>query len=232
MAGPGLVQLVDPETSTYTYLAYDREGGSAVLIDPVDRRVERDLETLRGLGCSLAHVLETHVHADHITSAAMLRTLTRASVIVPRGAGVIGADREVGEGDEIRFGDGQLMLVLSTPGHTAHAACYLWNGCVFCGDTLLVDGCGRTDFQGGDAGALYDSITRKLFVLPDATRVYPAHDYHGNRSSTIQRERERNGRVAGRTREEFVALMGSLALPMPKLIDVAVPANLRLGAPA
>jgi glyoxylase-like metal-dependent hydrolase (beta-lactamase superfamily II) len=226
------VQLFDAETSTYTYLAYDHPGGAAVLVDPVDRQVERDLAELRRLDCSLAHVLETHVHADHVTSAALLRTLTRASVIVPRGAGVVGADREVGQGDEIRFGDGQLMLVLSTPGHTAQAACYLWNGCVFSGDTLFVDGCGRTDFQGGDAGALYDSITRKLFVLPDDTRVYPAHDYHGNRSSTIGRERTGNGRIFGRTRDEFVALMGSLELPMPKLIDVAVPANLRLGAPA
>ena len=229
---PGLVQLVDAETSTYTYLAYDRPGGTAVLIDPVDRQVERDLAELRRLGCSLAHVLETHVHADHVTSAALLRTLTRASVIVPRGAGVVGADREIGDGEEIRFGHGQLMLALATPGHTAQAACYLWNGCLFSGDTLFVDGCGRTDFQGGDAGALYDSITQKLFVLPDETHVYPAHDYHGNRSSTLGRERERNGRIAGRTREEFVALMDSLRLPMPKLIDVAVPANLRLGAPA
>ena len=229
---PGLLQLFDAASCTYSYLAYDRPGGSAVLIDPVDRQVERDLAELRRLDLTLAHVLETHVHADHVTSAALLRTLTRASVIVPRGAGVVGADREVGDGDEIRFGGAQLMLVLATPGHTAAACSYLWNGCVFTGDTLFVNGCGRTDLQGGDAAVLYDAITQKLFVLPDDTFVYPAHDYNGKRSSTIGRERRENGRVAGRSREAFVALMQSLALPMPKLIDVAVPANRRLGAPS
>jgi glyoxylase-like metal-dependent hydrolase (beta-lactamase superfamily II) len=231
-SAPGLLQLLEPTTFTFTYLAYDRPGGSAVLIDPVDAMVERDLAEIERMGVTLAHVLETHVHADHVTSAALLRTLTRASVIVPRGAGVVGADREVGDGDEIRFGEGQLMLVLATPGHTAAAASYLWNGCLFSGDTLFVDGCGRTDFQDGDAGRLYDSITQKLFVLPDDTLVYPAHDYRGHRGSTIGQERRGNGRIAGRSRDEFIALMGSLKLPRPKLIDVAVPANRRLGAPA
>jgi sulfur dioxygenase len=226
---PGLLQLFDAESSTFSYLAYDSPGGHGVLIDPVDRMVERDMAEIARLGLTLDHVLETHVHADHVTSAALLRTLTRASVLVPRRAGVSGADRELGDGDEIRFGSGQLMLALATPGHTSAACTYLWNGCAFTGDTLLVDGCGRTDFQGGDAGALYDSITRKLFVLPDETIVYPAHDYRGRRSSTIGTERRGNGRLAGRSREEFVALMRSLDLPMPKLIAVAVPANLRLG---
>ena len=218
-------------TSTYTYLLFDRPGGAAVLIDPVDTAAERDLKELKRLGLTLTHVLETHVHADHITSAALLRKLTNATIVVPKGAGVTGADREVTDGDDIRFGGATPIRVLATPGHTAGSASYLWNGCVFTGDALFVNGCGRTDFQGGDAGALYDSVTQKLFSLPDTTLVYPAHDYNGHHASTIGHERQHNKRLAGRSRAEFIELMSALNLPMPKLIDVAVPANLRLGAP-
>ncbi|HVE49859.1 MAG TPA: MBL fold metallo-hydrolase [Casimicrobiaceae bacterium] len=225
-----LAQLFDTESSTLTYLLFDRPGGAGVLIDPVDRMIERDLAEIARRGLTLAHVCETHVHADHVTSAASLREMTGASVIVPRDAGTRGADREVGDGDEVSFGAAQCIRVLATPGHTSAAASYLWNGCAFTGDTLFINGCGRTDFQGGDAGALYDSITQKLFALPDETIVYPAHDYNGRRSSMIGRERRENGRIANRSRDDFIALMGSLNLPMPKLIEVAVPANLRLGA--
>ena len=225
------LQWFDTTSSTYTYLLLDRPGGHAVIVDPVDTNAERDLAELTRLGLTLSHVLETHVHADHITSAALLRKLTGASVVVPAGAGVDGADREVADGDDVRFGDAPPIRVFATPGHTAASASYLWNGCVFTGDALFIDGCGRTDFQGGDAGRLYDSVTQKLFALQDATLVYPAHDYNGRHTSTIGYERAHNARLAGRTREAFIALMHGLDLPMPKLIDVAVPANLRLGQP-
>jgi len=229
---PGLLPFFETGTSTYTYLLFDHPGGAAVLVDPVDTAAERDMGELERLSLTLTHILETHVHADHVTSAALLRKLTGAAVVVPAGAGVAGADREVTDGDDIRFGDASPIRVFATPGHTDASASYFWNGCLFTGDALFVDGCGRTDFQSGDAGLLYDSVTQKLFSLPDATLVFPAHDYHGRHASTIGHERRHNARLAGRSREEFVVLMGSLDLPMPKLIDVAVPANLRLGAPA
>ena len=229
-ATQGVLQFFEAVTSTYTYLLFDRPGGAAVLIDPVDTAAERDMRELERLSVTLTHILETHVHADHITSAALLRKLTGATVIVPAHAGVTGADREVTEGDDVRFGDASPIRVFETPGHTNASASYLWNGCLFTGDALFVEGCGRTDFQSGDAGALYDSVTQKLFSLPDATIVFPAHDYHGRHASTIGYERRHNPRLAGRSRQEFVTLMASLDLPMPKLIHVAVPANLRLGA--
>ena len=228
---PGVLQYFDATSSAYTYLLFDRPGGAAVLIDPVDTAAERDMAELARLSLTLTHVLETHVHADHVTSAALLRKLTGAAVVVPADAGVEGADREVSEGDDVRFGDAAPIRVYSTPGHTAASASYLWNACVFTGDALFIDGCGRTDFQGGDAGLLYDSVSQKLFGLPDATIVFPAHDYHGRHVSTIGYERAHNARLAGRSRDEFVALMAALNLPMPKLIDVAVPANRQLGAP-
>ena len=231
MSAGGWLQWVDAATHSCTYLLFDRPGGHAVLIDPVDTAAEHDLGEIGRLGLTLAYVLETHVHADHVTSAALLRKLTDARVAVPAGAGVQGADREVDDGDDLRFGDAPPIRVFSTPGHTAASASYLWNGCVFTGDALFIDGCGRTDFQGGDAGRLYDSVTQKLFALPDPTIVFPAHDYQGRQASTIGHERRHNARLAGRTRDEFIALMRGLDLPMPKMIDVAVPANLRLGAP-
>jgi len=228
----GHLQLFESATSTFTYVLFERPGGAAVIIDPVDTAAERDLAELRRLSLTLTHVLETHVHADHVTSAALLRSLTGATIVVPSRAGVAGADREVSDGDDIRFGDGPPIRVFATPGHTDASVSYLWNGRVFTGDTLFIEGCGRTDFQSGDAGALYDSVTQKLFSLPDDTLVLPAHDYNGRHASTIVHERRNNARLAGRSREDFIALMNGLGLPMPKLIDLAVPANRRLGAQA
>lgn len=228
---PRMLQLFESTTSTCTYLLFDRPGGAAVLIDPVDTALERDRAELARLSLTLVHVLETHVHADHVTSAAKLRAATAAKIAVPANAGVVGADHMLRDGDELRFGDAPPIRVIATPGHTDASVSYLWDGCVFTGDALLIEGCGRTDFQSGDAGALYDSVTQKLFALPDSTLVFPAHDYNGRRVSTIGHERRRNARLAGRSRDDFIALMASLNLPMPKLIDVAVPANLRLGSP-
>lgn len=224
------LQMFDPESSTYTYLLADLASGEAVLIDAVAAQMERDLAHVRRLGLAPVWLLETHVHADHVTSAGAMREATGARVAVPANAGVVGADRELHDGDEIAFGRTESIRVIATPGHTSASASYLWRGNLFTGDALLVDGCGRTDFQDGDAGTLYDAVTQRLFTLPPATRVWPAHDYHGQLASTIGWEKAHNARFAGRTREAFVALMDGLDLPMPGLIDVAVPANRRLGA--
>lgn len=235
---PVFAQLFDEESSTLTYILGDRASGAAVIIDPVDRHAERDLGMLKQLGLSLVYALETHAHADHITSAGVLAQRTGAKTATPFHCGVGPSDQRLFDGDEIRFGNERLE-VLHTPGHTQGSVCYLWRGAagdavrnaVFTGDTLFIGGCGRADFQGGDPGELYDSITGTLFRLAEETRVYPGHDYKGNRVSTIAQEKAANPRLAGKSRDEFIALMNNLNLPKPRLIDVAVPANRNLGLP-
>lgn len=235
---PIFEQLFDEESSTFTYILGDPVSCTAVIIDPVDRHVERDLGVLRRFGLSLAYALETHAHADHITSAGVLAQRTGAKTATPFHCGAGASDQRLFDGDEIRFGSERLE-VLHTPGHTTGSVCYFWRGAredqvrnaVFTGDTLFIGGCGRADFQGGDAGELYDSITGTLFALADDTRVYPGHDYKGNRVSTIGREKAENPRLAGKSRDEFITLMNNLNLPRPKLIDIAVPANRNLGLP-
>jgi len=223
-------QLFDEQSSTLTYILGDTAGGSGVIIDPVDHQLERDLAALRKHGLRLKYTLETHAHADHITSSGLLRQRTGALAAAPFHCGVTPADLHLEEGATISFGS-ETLRVIETPGHTVGSICYLWRNAVFTGDTLLIGGCGRTDFQGGSAGDLYDSITRKLFSLPDATLVYPGHDYRGNRVSTIEEEKRSNPRLAGKSRDEFIAIMAGLNLPKPKLIDVAVAANQNLGLP-
>lgn len=225
------IQLFDTESSTLTYILAAPGGTDAVIIDPVERQRERDLQQLRRMNLKLAFILETHAHADHVTSAGKLREITGAKAAVPSGCGIAPAEVQLNDGDIIRFGADEQIRVLHTPGHTTGSVSYVWRGNVFTGDTLLINGCGRTDFQGGSAEALYDSVTRKLFTLPDATRVWPAHDYNGQSVSTIGWEKDHNARLANRGREDFVALMGQLNLPRPKLMDIAVPANQNLGLP-
>ncbi len=225
------IQLFDAESSTYTYILAGPGDSEAVIIDPVDRHVERDLLQLERLGLRLAYVLETHAHADHVTSAGRLRELTGAKACVPSGCGIPPAEVQLCDGDVIRFGRDERIDVLHTPGHTGGSMSYLWRGNVFTGDTLLINGCGRTDFQSGSAEALYDSATTRLFTLPDATLMWPGHDYKGQSVSTIGWEKRHNARLAGRSRAEFVDLMARLELPPPRLIDVAVPANRNLGLP-
>lgn len=225
------IQLFDQESSTFTYILQAAGSQDAVIIDPVDRQWERDMLQIARLGLKLAYVLETHAHADHVTSAGKLRELTGAKAAVPSGCGIAGADVQLQDGEILRFGAGEEIRILHTPGHTAGSMSFVWRNHVFTGDTLLINGCGRTDFQSGSAQALYHSVTDKLFALPDDTLVWPAHDYKGQSVSTIGWEKRNNSRLANRSKEDFVDLMGNLNLPKPKLIDVAVPANQNLGLP-
>jgi glyoxylase-like metal-dependent hydrolase (beta-lactamase superfamily II) len=222
-------QLFEPESSTYTYLLGCPETGAAVLIDPVLETAERDLHAVRELGLTLAWTIETHVHADHVTAAARLRALSGCKIAYPDGEEIAGADLRLSELQPLACG-GVTLRPLFTPGHTDNHHCYLvagpGGGRLFTGDALLIDGCGRTDFQGGCAATLYRSVHDKLFTLPDETPVYPAHDYRGRQVSTVGQERQSNARLGGgRTPEEFVALMAALDLPHPRKIDIAVPAN-------
>jgi glyoxylase-like metal-dependent hydrolase (beta-lactamase superfamily II)/rhodanese-related sulfurtransferase len=222
------IQLFDPESSTYTYLLVDPHNGDAVIIDPVDHQLERDLAAIRAQNARLVWVIETHAHADHITSAGQLIEHTGAQAATPAGCGIQPAARQLQDGDVIEFGEERISAI-HTPGHTAGSMSFLWRNHVFTGDTLLIDGCGRTDFQSGSADALYTSITGRLFSLPPDTVVWPGHDYKGRTHSSIGHERVHNSRLANRSRADFIALMDALHLPKPRRIDEAVPANLWLG---
>ena len=222
------VQLFDPDSSTYSYLLFDPSTREALIIDPVDQQVERDLAVLRDHGLKLLWAVETHAHADHITSAGQLVEYTGTQTAAPQGCGITTAARQLQDGDVLHFG-GEQIRALATPGHTAGSMSYLWRGHLFTGDTLLINGCGRTDFQSGSAEALYNSITQVLFALPGETWVWPGHDYQGRTHSTIQAEKDGNARIAGKSRAEFVATMNQLNLPRPARIDDALPANLSSG---
>ena len=200
-----------------------------MLIDPVAEQVERDVRLLREHGLALKYTLETHVHADHVTAAHALKEATGAQTAVCRDCNAQGYDRLLRDGDVILFGHEEI-LTIATPGHTPGSVSYLWRDRVFTGDTLLIGGCGRTDFQNGSAEALWTSITEKLFALDEQILVYPGHDYKGRRVSSIGEEKRFNARVAGKTREEFLSIMNNLNLPMPARIHEAVPANLEGGA--
>ena len=226
-------QLFEPQSSAFTYLIGCDEAHEAALIDPVFETVDRDLALLAELGLTLKYTLETHIHADHVTGADRLRDETGAKTAVPAKSGATNVDLPIGEGKAIAIGKLRLEP-LYTPGHTDDHHAYLLRGTdggrVFTGDALMIDGCGRTDFQNGDAATLYRSVHDKLFALPDETLVYPGHDYQQRRVSSIGQERARNPRLGGgKTIEEFVGIMKGLNLPPPKKMDVAVPANLECG---
>jgi sulfur dioxygenase len=226
-----LIQLFDVESSTFTYFLVDRATREAMAIDSVDTKVDRDLALIKRLDLRLRYALETHAHADHITGASRLIEATGALAAAPSGCGIAPANVQLQDGDVLLFGVAEQLRAIHTPGHTAGSMSYFWRGNVFTGDALLIDGCGRTDFQGGNAGSLYDSIHGRLFTLPDITRVYPGHDYRGNAVSTIGWEKRHNARLANRDRAAFIELMGNLKLPRPKMMDIFVPANRRLGVP-
>jgi len=222
-------QLFDLESSTYTYLIANQSTKAAILVDPVLEQVERDLRILRELGLSLKYCVETHIHADHITGTDKLRQLTDCLGIVPENAGTTCADHYIVDGSIVQLGSVEIRAI-ATPGHTDSHMAYLVNGThLLTGDALFIRGCGRTDFQNGDPGSLYDAVTQKLFTLPDDTLVYPGHDYQGRTVSTIGEEKTWNPRFAGRDRSQFIELMNNLNLPIPKNIREAVPANQQCG---
>lgn len=225
-------QLFDPESSTYTYLLADPETKEAVIIDAVREQAERDLAALAEHGLTLKYILDTHVHADHVTGAGSLRDKTGAKTVQSKRAGVECADVLVDDGDRLEFGR-HALVVRATPGHTSGCVTYVTDDekMAFTGDALLIRGTGRTDFQEGDARTLYRSIKEKIFTLPDDAVLYPGHDYQGRTQTTVAEEKAENARVGGgKTEDEFVEIMANLNLPYPKKIDVALPANKQCGA--
>ncbi|ACK70139.1 beta-lactamase domain protein [Gloeothece citriformis PCC 7424] len=225
-------QLFDPQTSTYTYLIADPRTREAILVDSVREHYLRDWQLIRELGLNLRYCLETHLHADHVTATSKLRQLSGCQGIVPENAQVSCADGFMADGDILKIGEIEIIAI-ATLGHTDSHNSYLINkDRVLTGDSLLIRGCGRTDFQSGDAGTLYDHITQKLFTLPDQTLVYPGHDYKGFTVSTIGEEKRFNPRFTGQTRQSFIELMANLNLPSPQKIAEAVPANQRCGQTA
>ncbi len=223
-------QMFDAESSTYTYLIGDEKSGEAALIDSVQEQAERDAKVLKELGLTLKYLLETHVHADHITAVTRLKTqFAEAKSVVSAQGGAPCADHLAQDGDLFRLGELEIR-VLATPGHTNGCISYQVGERVFTGDALLIRGCGRTDFQEGSASQLYDSVTQKLFALPDQTQVYPGHNYIGLTSSTIGEEKQHNPRLGGgKSKADFVAIMDNLKLAQPAKIMEAVPANLKCG---
>jgi sulfur dioxygenase len=227
-------QLIDLQSSTYTYLLADGGAGEAVLIDPVFEQARRDAALIEELGLTLRWTVETHVHADHVTAGWVLRERLGSRIAVAGKSGAVGADRCLEHGDRVAFGK-RYLGVRATPGHTGGCLTFVLDDehLAFTGDCLLVRGCGRTDFQGGDSRAMYRSIHQQIFTLPGDCQLYPAHDYRGITSTSVAEERRLNPRVGGNLSEDdFVGYMQNLGLPHPKQIDVAVPANLACGKPA
>ncbi|WP_369601405.1 MBL fold metallo-hydrolase [Hahella sp. SMD15-11] len=225
-----LRQLIDFDTNTYTYLLWDDAAGEALIIDPVKSRVPLYLQLLNELGLTLRLAIDTHVHADHITGMGALRDATGCTTALGKETAATCVDQVFEDGDVLRVGNIHLRA-LHTPGHTQDSYCFHEAGAgrVFTGDTLLIRGTGRTDFQNGDPAAQYDSLFGKLLTLPGETIVYPGHDYRGMTHSAIAEEKAFNPRLQVRNREEYVRLMNALDLPAPRYMDVAVPANLACG---
>jgi sulfur dioxygenase len=224
-------QLIDPQSSTYTYLLGDSKSGEAVLIDPVFQQARRDAALLNELGLRLTYTLETHVHADHVTGAWLLKQRFGSQIAVAKASGAAGADRYLVHGDQIAFGARQLH-VRATPGHTNGCLTYVLDDerMAFTGDCLLIRGSGRTDFQHGDPHVMYRSVHTEIFRLPEDCLLYPAHDYSGLTVTSVGEERRFNPRLGGQIGEDdFAGYMNNMHLPHPRQIDIAVPANLRCG---
>lgn len=222
-------QFFHQESCTYTYLISCATSKNAILIDPVSTDIDDYLEIFDKYGLKLKYALDTHVHADHITASGLLKKKCGCKTAVSKLCDAERADIQIHDNDIFSISGSEKIKAISTPGHTKGSVCFLWRDRLFTGDTLLINGCGRTDFQGGDAGQQYDSITQSLFTLPDETLVYPGHDYNGHWVSNIMQERNTNGRLAGKTKEQFIKIMDNLKLPYPRLIDIAVPANRECG---
>ena len=228
-----LRQLFDLQTGTYTYLLADMDAGEAVLIDPVYEQARRDAALLSELGLKLLYTLETHVHADHISSAWLLHKSTGSKIALSGDGGAEGLHRPLAHGDKIEFGK-RFLMVRATPGHTKGCLTFVLDTeeMAFTGDCLLIRGCGRTDFQGGDAAEMYHSIQTQIFTLPENCLLYPGHDYKGLTATCVAEEKAFNPRLGGQLCEEdFVGFMDNLGLGHPKKIVIAVPANLKCGRP-
>ena len=218
-------QLFHKESSSYTYLIACTETRNAVLIDPVNTDIDKYVALLAEHSLNLIYALDTHVHADHITASGLLKRQLGCQTAVSTLCHANNADLEINDADVFTLSEHESIKAISTPGHTAGSLCFLWRDHLFTGDTLLINGCGRTDFQGGDAATLYNSITKVLFTLPKETLVYPGHDYADCYVSNIAQEKIKNPRLANKTKAQFIEIMDNLNLPYPKLIDIAVPAN-------
>ncbi len=221
-------QLFDSVSGTYSYLLASRAGGEALIIDPVLEKVDRYLQLVRELDLRLVKAVDTHLHADHITGLGALRDRTHCITVMGENTKADVVSMRLAEGDKLAI-EGVSMGVLYTPGHTDDSYSFLMGDRVFTGDTLLIRGTGRTDFQNGDARMQYESLFGKLLRLPEQTLVFPAHDYKGDTVSTIGEEKRNNPRLQVKSMEEYVALMASLHLPNPKMMDVAVPSNMKIG---
>lgn len=222
-------QLFEPESCTYTYIVGDAQTKEVAIIDPVLETVERDLKFIQELGLKLIYVLDTHIHADHITGAGQIRKLTGAKTAVSAKAKVDCTDISLEDGQELKIGS-HTLKALATPGHTDGCMSYYFDGRVFTGDALLIRGCGRTDFQQGSSERLYQSVTKKIFSLPGTTEVCPGHDYKGFNRSTVSDEKALNPRLGGGvTQEQFIQTMSELKLAHPKKIHEALPANMACG---
>jgi sulfur dioxygenase len=221
-------QLFDSVSGTYTYLLAGRRGGEALIVDPVLEKVDRYIQLVDELGLKLVKAVDTHLHADHITGLGALRDRTHCVTVMGERSKVDVVSMRLSEGDKLTI-EGMALDVLYTPGHTDDSYSFVMRDRVFTGDTLLIRGTGRTDFQNGDPRAQYDSIFNKLLRLPDETLIFPAHDYKGETVSTIGEEKAFNPRLQVKSVDEYAELMNNLKLPNPKLMDVAVPANMRVG---
>jgi len=221
-------QLFDTTSSTYTYLIASRKGGEALIIDPVLERVDRYIKLLDELQLRLIKAVDTHIHADHVTGLGELRDRTRCITVMGEQSGVDVVSMRVGDGEKVEI-EGIALDAIYTPGHTSESYSFFMGDRVFTGDTLLIRGTGRTDFQNGDPVDQYHSIFNRLLKLPDETLVYPAHDYKGDTVSTIAEEKACNPRLQVGSVQEYVDIMNGLNLPNPKMMDVAVPSNLHIG---
>ena len=222
-------QLFDYDTWTYTYLLWDESTKESIIIDSVNEQLDRDIVLINKLKLKLLYIFETHVHADHITAASKLKELTNAKICYGSKTGVDEADILFEDGDKINFGKHEITAI-HTPGHTGGCVSYYIQGSIFTGDTLFIEGTGRTDFQGGSASNTYDSVRNKIFSYPDNTIVYPAHNYNGFNLSTIKHERKHNPNVGDHVlKNDFIQNEKNKERPYPKKIDIAVPANMKCG---
>jgi sulfur dioxygenase len=221
-------QLFDAVSGTYTYLLASRRGGEALIIDPVIEKVDRYLQLMSELDVKLIKAVDTHLHADHVTGLGAVRDRTHCITVMGEQTRADVVSMRISEGDKVKI-EGVALEAIYTPGHTDESYSYLMGDRVFTGDTLLIRGTGRTDFQNGDSRAQYDSIFNKLLKLPEETLVFPAHDYKGETVSTIGEEKRFNPRLQVKSIDEYVELMGNLKLPNPKMMDVAIPSNMRVG---